>query len=261
MPRNSLTTEVIEDEIKSALGGSQIEIELGEDDFDKSLKDCIRVYNRNRPGFGRCGIAVTPQQKKYGPLNAWPVGVPPAQRTLPTTIQGIDRVQFVTNQAPVTDPFDTINNGIGRILSGQGTPFGEIDQQLGYIKMARWIASSDPEYQILWEGDQLFLYVDIARTPVLASITYKYHYTPDDDPNTGVGMIPDSDTDFIVGFILARAKQILGRARGKYGGVFTEEGGTIEVDAAPLIQEGKEEEGEWMEEIRKRRRPLPPVLG
>jgi hypothetical protein len=261
VPRNTLTTDVIEDEVKKALGGSQVEVELGEDDFDKCLKDCVRLYNRTRPGHGRIAIPVTPQQKKYGPLNSWPPGAPTTALTIPPTIQGIVRGQFVTNQAPVTDPFDTINNGIGRVLSGQGTPFGEIDQQLQYIKTARVVASSDPDWQQAWEGDQFWIYVDIARTPVLFAAEYTFHFTPDDDKLSGVSMIPDGDTDFLVGFVLARAKQILANVRGKFQGVVNEEGATDPIDFEELRQEGKDEEAEWTEELKKRRRPLIPVIG
>jgi len=173
----------------------------------------------------------------------------------------VTKVQFVTNQAPVTDPFDTINNGIGRILSGQGTPFGEIDQQLQYIKLAREVASTDPTFQQNWEGDELYLFIDIARVPVLCSIDYTFHYTGDDDATSGIGMIPDGDTDILLGFVTARAKQILAKIRGKFGGIATPDGGMDPIDSEDLKEEGKEEEAEWLEEIRKRRRPLLPVLG
>lgn len=255
MPRNSLTPAVIREEIEAALGKSGVEIELDDDDFEKCLKDVIRTYNRNRPGQGRFGLRVSPQQKKYGPLG------PSVLSTIPATIQGVRRVQFVTNQAPITDPFDTINNGIGRILSGSGTPFGEIDQQLAYIKMARVVAGSDPEYQQNWEGASLFLYIDVARTPLLCSVEYTYHYTADENAVTGVGMIPDGDTDFVVGFGLARAKQILGRIRGKHQGITNEEGSTDPIEYDAILSEGREEEREWLEEIKKRRRPLLPTLG
>jgi hypothetical protein len=255
MPRNSLTMAVIKEEVATALGGSRVEIELLDDDYQKCMRDMIRVLNRNRPGRGRAAIHVTPSQKKYGPLD------PKSTPAFPATIQGIVKCAFVTNQAPITDPFDTINNGIGRVLSGQGTPFGEIDQQLQYIKLARVVASSDPEWQQAWEGPSLFVYVDIARTPVLCSIEYTFHFTPDDDPINGVSMIPDGDTDMVVGFVAARAKQILGRQRMKHGGIVNPDGATDTVDGDALLSEGKDEEDKWTEEIRSRRRPLLPVIG
>lgn len=257
MPRNSLTPEIIEEEVRVALGASGVEVELAADDFEKSLKDMIRLYNRNRPGRARQNLYVSPSQKKYGPVGYSPDGT----KQLIPTIQGIVACNFVTNQAPVTDPFDTINNGIGRILSGSGTPFGEIDQQLQYIKQARVVAGSDPEWQQSWEGDRLYIYVDIARTPVLCGIEYTFHYAATVDPYIGIGMIPDGDTDFVVGFVCARAKQILARIRGKHGGILNPDGQADPVDWEGLLTEGKEEEKDWEEKIEKRRRPLLPVIG
>lgn len=257
MPRNDLTVDLLVEEVNSALGSSGVTVELDNDDYQKCLKDMIRVYNRNRPQRARQNLYVSPSQKKYGPLGT----DPSTQQIVIPTIQGVVAVSFVTNQAPVTDPFDTINNGIGRVLSGSGTPFGEIDQQLQYIKMARNVASSEPEYQTAWEGSQLFIYVDIARTPVLCSIEYTYHLTPDDDPNTGIGMMPDGDVDFMVGFVTARAKQILSTIRGKHGGILNPDGQTDPVDWEELRQQGVEEEEKFEEKIKERRRPLLPILG
>lgn len=255
MARNSLTRDVIKEEIQTALGSSLVEVELLDDDFDKCLRDMIRILNRVRPGCGRAAIHVTPAQKKYGPLN--PNFTPP----FPATIQGIKKAAFVTNQAPITDPFDTINNGLGRVLSGSGTQFGDIDQQLQYLKLARNVAGSEPEYQVSWEGSDLYVFIDIARTPVLCSLDYTYHFTLDEDPLTGLGMIPDGDSDFVVGFTAARAKQILARHRLKHGGIVNPDGATDTVDGEDILAEGKEEEDKWLEEIRSRRRPLLPVIG
>jgi hypothetical protein len=256
MPRNSLTVASIQEEVNASLGSSGVSVELESADYQKCLFDMIRVYNRNRPGRIRFMLPVTPQQKKYGPLGYDNFG-----NVIIPTIQGVVAVSFVTNQAPVTDPFDTINNGIGRVLSGSGTPFGEIDQQLQYIKMARNVAASEPEHQVDWEGDKLFIFIDIARTPVLCSLEVSFHYTPDDATYTGIGYIPDGDTDFIVGYVAARAKQILGRIRIKHGGVMNPDGQMDPIDGEALVTEGKTEEDEWLEKILSRRRPLLPILG
>ncbi len=176
------------------------------------------------------------------------------------TIQGIVHVDFITNRAVVTDPFDFTNQGLRQVLSGTGGPFGEVEQQLDYLKTAKRIASAEPEWKQIWESNQLFLYLDITRQPTLASMTYTWHVTPNDDPATGVGLIPDGDTDWIHDYILAMSKTIVGRKRGKFGGIANPEGADDATDSEGLISEGREDMERLQEEILKRRRPLLPVI-
>jgi hypothetical protein len=73
--------------------------------------------------------------------------------------------------------------------------------------------------------------------------------------------IPDTDVDWVLNYATARCKRILARVLGKFKGVPNLEGGVDELDAEELREEAKEEEAALIEEIRNRRRPLPPVVG
>jgi hypothetical protein len=72
--------------------------------------------------------------------------------------------------------------------------------------------------------------------------------------------IPNGDVGWIMEYILVRAKQVLGRVRGKFHGIPNSEGATDDTDYSELLSEGIERQRELEEELRKRRRPLEPVI-
>lgn len=98
-------------------------------------------------------------------------------------------------------------------------------------------------------------------TQFLCCYEYLWHVTPDENAVTGLGWIPDSDTDWIFDYTMARAKMILARKIGKFGGVPTPEGGTEATDAEQLRSEAREDLTRLIDDIKKRRRPLPPAIG
>lgn len=250
MPNTVLTIANVKSETAIALGGEGVDIELVEVDYEKCLKDALRVYNRNRPMQGNAAITITAAQRKYGPLN-----------TIHPGLQGILTCEFITGGTGSLNVFDQLGNNLSQSLAAaNGLPFGEIDQQLQYVEMSRRIVSSEPEWRAGWEGANYYLYIDSVQPGLLCSYLYSFHATPDDNANTGMQLLPDGDTDWIMAFTLARAKQILARKRGKFQGIMNPDGGTDAVDWSELRDEGREDEGKLIEEIQARRRPLPPVI-
>lgn len=251
MPNTVLTLELIPPHIQTMLGSSGVNLEVDAKDIKECLVKTIALYNRCRPQRDTQRLQVCQTQKRYGPLDVTYPG-----------LQGVVAVQFVSSAiSDRVDPFDTLNNSINRSLAGaDGTPFGEIDQQLEYMEMGRRVASAENEWKGQWERDKhYYLYVDI-RAQYFCSITYTWHVTPDDADTTGMSFIPDGDTDWILNHVLALTKQILSRIRGKFGGIPNSDGGTDSVDYEMLADEGKQEAADLKVEIEARRRPLVPEI-
>lgn len=247
MPNADLTLENIKLETETSLGVSGVDVELSDADILKCLKDALRIYNRNRPDRIKRALSVTTSQKKYR-----------IDDLIPNLIGVVD-VDFIRQRNVFGDPFDPFfNDRTG--LTVTGDTYGEFDQKLHYIEQARRVGSNEPEWHPQWEdvsGErQFFLYID-APIPVDTHFTATARFTPDDD---SMQRIPEGDVDWILGFTLARAKKILSKIRGKFKGITGPEGATTEIDYDDLKEEGTTEETELMEEIRKRRRPLLPVL-
>jgi hypothetical protein len=80
------------------------------------------------------------------------------------------------------------------------------------------------------------------------------------DPQIGLGTIPEGDVDWMQDFAVARAKQILTRIRGKFSGIEGPDGSMNEIDFQALAEEGRTDEKDLMDELKRRRRPLAPVI-
>lgn len=247
-----LTHKNIKEEIETSLGVSGVEVELEDSDVTKVIRDTLRRYNRTRPGRGHAAIPVVQSQKRYV-IDKEGSG-----------IRGIVKLDFVEKTNFTGDPFDPFYyNRMG--LTPQGDTFAEYDQKRQYIEQARRIGGSEPDWQQRVEKNEdtgkqeLVLYVDV-DSPYFCSITYTYHYTPDQNEHTGMQRIPDGDTDWIVEYATALAKMIVARKRGKYRGVILPGGTTADTDATDLLQEGRDEKRELEEQLARRRRPLLPEI-
>ncbi len=96
----------------------------------------------------------------------------------------------------------------------------------------------------------------------LCSYEYTWGVTPDDDAATGLPWIPEGDVDWIINYTCAHVKTILARiAGGKFAGIPSPDGGTLQTDSDNLRQEGRDDLKELADEIKRRRRPLPPEIG
>ena len=250
MPNTVLTLENIKEEVEISLGGTDIEVELQEKDYEKVIKDAVRLYNRHRPRRGNAALAVTTAQKKYGPL-AHP------------GLHGIMSVNFVENRTRSgVDAFDSLGRTMTQgLTTAGGDTFGSVEQQLVHIEQGRNITSSETEWKGAWEGLDYYLYVDISQSNLLCSYEYTWHVTPNDSVTTGMKFIDDADVEWVLDYVKARAKEIVALKRRKFGGVTNPEGSQDPIDASEMMQEAREDLERLKIEIESRRRPLPPVLG
>lgn len=251
MPNTRLTVANIRQEVSTLLGGQSINIELGEADINKCILDAIQLYNRNVPRRNEAALSVSASQSKY-------------LITQPNLI-GVVQVKFVGSgiqfgaSTEFGPPFSNVSpTGLGIA----GATFGEVNLAVGYAKEAAQIASAEPEWQGYWEGSNYYLYIYVPTVqPINCSYTFDWGVTSDNDATTGMQNIPDSDVDWVLDYAAARAKRILARILGKFGGIPNVSGGEDPTDADALREEAKEDETRLKEEIERRRRPLPPVVG
>ena len=89
---------------------------------------------------------------------------------------------------------------------------------------------------------------------------YAFHYTPNDDPKTGLCWIPNSMHSWIEMYVLAGAKVILGgRIRDKFKGIPSPEGNDLQIDGEQMLREGREDLQMLREDIDGMQRQLPPI--
>ena len=254
MPNTTLTVSDIRTYVETRLGKSQVCVELDPADLDQCIADAIRQLTRNRPYTGNAKLTVVKGQnvKRIDDLHPGFLGVISCDHVDPRRLHTSD-----------VDPFEY---GWRQFGASGGLSPTDYAQQQQYREQSRDIMSSEFEWHGTWEQDgtgaEIFrMYVDAPWTPMLVSYKYTRKYTPDSNAFTGMQTIPEEDVDFVQNYATARAKQILGRARGKYHGILGPTGDMSEVDWSELLEEGRTEEEAQIIELRSRRRPLPPVLG
>ena len=245
---NTMTLADVRAEINTRLGYSGVAVELCDADYTSVLTNAIRQINRNVPMRGRSALVVSESVKKYRIDDKHP------------GLRGVTSVQFVDNRllAHSIDPFDPWYND--RFFGVGGDTIGEYVQTLQYMEMSREVTGADPDWTPGWEGREFYLYIDIHR-PMNCMYIYTWGVTPDDDPDTGIQLLPEGVIDWVLDYATASAKIILARIRDKFRGVPQPDGNVLETDASTILEEGREDQTRLMEDIKKRRRPLPPVLG
>lgn len=261
MPNTVLTTlDAVKEEVETRLGGQRIEVELDNKDVKSSLDHALREYARHVPGWGWSQLAAIPAQKRY------------RVDTVVAGFKGVVNVQFITRRTEPSaiDPFDPYDTILGGLLVGDET-FGDIDQRLMYLEDAARIVSAEPEWRGQWERvetapasgiwqDEYALYVDVVRSETLTAFRFTYGYSSDPAAQNAMSTIPDGDVDWLLNWTVARAKRILAKIRGKFGGIPNPEGGQDDIDATGLQQEAEAEELALTDEIKLRRPPLAPVI-
>ena len=245
----TLTQTQIREETLSRLGGSRVEIELDQKDLDLAVKEAVRVYSRHQPGTRWSSLNAAPAQKRY----VLDVAEHPG-------IVGVLDVQFVTRRVDpsAVDVFDPYDNVVGGLLVGNES-FGDITQRRIYMEDATRVVSAESEWRYTQEGSDHVLYVDVIRTPTLTSYVWAWHYTPDDDADTGMLKIPNADVDWILDYVEARSMLTLGRVRRKFGGIPNAEGGVDEIDGQTFVDEANTKLEQLREQIEQRRFIVPPV--
>lgn len=254
VPNTELTLALIEEEVKYRLGFSTVCVEVTSTDFAKAIAEAVRLWNRYKGIRVWQKVTVSYTTKKIA------ISVPSQ------LLDGIVDVQFVRYNRELTpDPFDPlIDRGHTETLTLGGDTYGSLMQRIQYAEMARNVISAEPEWHAQWEMDGVYyLYVDITQTSDIywCSVELKLKVTPDDDATTGMQWIDDNDSDWIMDYVEARISVIVGRVRRKHGGIPSPDGGTDSMDGDTLVSEGTEALRTLKEELQKRRRPLPPVIG
>lgn len=251
MPNSVLTPTEIREEIFSRLGDSQLDIELSQSDLDKATREAVRLYSRHAPMNRWSTLAATPSQRRYV--------LDPAQHP---GLTGVLDVQFLTRRTEpgAIDIFDPHETVAGNLMAGNET-YGDIAQRESFHEDAARIVSADPEWRGEWEGGSYVLYVAIVRQPIQVSYMWQAAYTPDADAETGMQLIPEHNTDWVLDYIEARCMVTLGRVRRKFGGIPNPEGSSDETDGSAFADEGAQKIEALTEELKRRRPPLPPITG
>lgn len=255
MPNDALSTEQLIEEIPLLLGGSTVEIELTEKDIRLAALRALRMWNRYLPRQGKAALAVVTSQKKYRIDDLHP------------GLLGVVDVDFLSSLTPPTviDPFDPMQTSIG--LGYGDETYGDVMQRRVFAEDASRIVSSEPEWHGQWETVavgpanelQYFLYIDVVLTSSSCGYTYNVKYQDTDDPGLGRLAIPEGEVQLFTDLVLAYAKQVLARSRGKHQGIVGPEGQTDPMDSSDDRQEAIADLERIEAELKMRRRPGLPL--
>lgn len=236
MPNTELTIPAIQSEVRSRLGGSMVDLEFTDADITTAINNTVRTYNRYRERHVTEALAVSSSVKKY--LIDKP------------NIQGVIDVAFVSPTTPsVSTPIDPFTQGTFNSML-QGGSVAEYQQTMRFVRQARKVVGTDPEWTGQFEADgKYYLYVNISR-PYLCSYTYVWHINSDGVPlqNSTVGYgdyglkhVDASDVKWFMDYTTAQMKCILGRVLRKFGGVPNSNDGQDPTDGGDLVNEGTAE--------------------
>jgi hypothetical protein len=261
VPDYTLSADNIMEEVKDALGDGGVDVEILDNHVRKAMRDTIRVYNHHKPMVGYVALTVSTEVKRHDITSIHP------RLTGIIDVTFINPEQIGVGQTGSMDPWSLQRE----VTQTGGGTFGQIYVDLAYIEEARRVMSSEPEWKYVQDGDTHYLYVSIS-VGMLCAIEFTWDmeavFAPGEDDTAsdaewayGLKNVPRTDEDWFMGHILARCKQTLGRILRKHGGTASSEGGADPTDGEALVQEGKDEEAALVLEIKKRRRPLPPVTG
>jgi len=259
MPNALLTSlATARGEVEVRLGSSALDVELASTDVDQAIKEAVRTYNGYRPGVMRKKLNFASGKRRYE------INEP--------GIMGISDVQFILTRPHRTvegrDPFylDYSRYGGG----AQTAMWGEWEYLAHHYEQSRVVSSSDSEWFWQWEyvddgqggkHDVPVLYIDAPLNPDLVGYEFTYGYDTDTSTDAGMNRIKEQDAQDVLDFAVARAKQTLGRIRGKFTGITGPTGQVEQVDYQELLREGQEDEQRIRERWETKRRPLPPVIG
>ena len=253
MPNSTLTRNYVREYVRTVLGAPVVEVELLDQHVQAAIDAALRVYNQTLPQRAHAALVVTPGQKKY-PISH-------------TNLRGVLSVDFVERgmlpEAGMRDPF--LYSRMYSSLTGHAT-FGAIHQQAHYIDDARKLIGADPSWHGQWEGATYYLYIYVGRE---YDCSYEYTwgispiFIPDDgttpDP-FGLAAIPDGHVQWFLDYTGTHCRAMLGRILRKHG-IPSSEGGSENTDGETLVTEAREDLQKLEEALKRKRRPLMPVVG
>lgn len=267
----TLTIKSLRDFARNSLGEGFVEVELTDTHIDTAISRAVNMLNAYVP---RRVFGLLPNQNGgrylFTDTANPPVGVvyiPGLQDIL--DVVGVRASLFSTpdNRVDLMDPLLYVA-GLGGGSTGRLNVVG-FRQTTEYIDTIRDQFGSGLTWQSNgWLYDQTLdrrvyeIYVDIRST---TRMTFGYEaniaITADDDIRTGVWSIPLGMKDWTERYVLAGAKQILARVRGKFQGIPSPDGIDMTLDQNELAADGKEEMALLDAEIRAYRKHLPIIIG
>jgi len=255
MPNDALKPANLLDEVKALLGGSSVNVELTENDIKVAIRKALRVYNHWRPGQGGpvAVNGVSSSVKRY--------------RITHPYLAGVTRVEFVKSRSTGSsaDPFydESSNNAGGVLIGSDGFTAGQLAQRYSYREDAARVMGAEPDWKYIPVSDGIGdIYIDIpAGVPYSVCYYFTYYFSEKfDEAVVGLKNIPIGDTDWFTSYVAAIAKQIVGQARSKFGGIPDSGGSSTEVAGTSLVEDGKAEIETLTEQIKRRRRPMAPEV-
>lgn len=264
---SKVTVSELRQYVRTQLGGSELDIELSDGDIDACMGDALREFHRVHPMIGANVLSsVSADQKQIiqggrGRVTRFWINHKGIADVF--DVHFLRKLQF-TDFIGIENPFylDAVTRAF------QGGTSGDYLSDLSYLKQAKKIFSSLPEWRADWIYDtdekrqRLSLFIDVSSLGVsfeYYDICYFFFYALEasDSPENGIGTINTEYEQWFRDYTVARAMQILGRKLRKYQGIPSPFGGSIMMDGEALRSEGKEEELRLRDDARQFRRPLP----
>jgi len=234
-----------------------VEVELSASDVLEAISNTCAAYSRFRPrrGYGVLTNA-SPTTSRYSLTSV-----------VPNIVEVVD-VNFISafpSMAP--DPFDYQINGVLGLANYDTTGTSDLMRYLMAFKDGEIIFSTRPSYRTALEynaslgRDELIMYCKLPMgTRYYVGYAFTWAITPDDTA-TGLSRLPPNEDDWFLNYTVATCKEMLGRIRGKFGGITNDSDGTSDVDGRQLLQEGMDEREKLTAALMRRRAPALPVIG
>lgn len=222
------------------LGAPVVEVELTSEQISIIVDQALNIYGTYKPIEKIGTISVLSGQQKYLlAANVYGRGVInvmcPDLMKQPISLEQFDIFRYYT-QMPTMSP-------------------GDFYAERLYYKEVLRAAGSD----FSWFTEDLNdgtgnLYISPTPDGTYSSVAYIYVIDPT------LAEVPPADDDFMMDYVLAMCKQVLGNIRSKYSGIQASEG-SIEMDGSTLRQEGAEERKTMEEYLADRGQIIPPIRG
>jgi len=248
----ALTREVLFESIKSTLGGSDVDVELGDRDLERGSNAASQLLARFFPQRGHHVIGVASTVSKYLIDVANIVGV-------------LDVVPFET--AGRLEHFPYATSYIDRTL------------EQGHMEDRSQVFQDFPEWHWQFEAEEVeispsetevqnraYLYINLSestftdvflRRPTHVDVLFAWYIEPSDDKYVGLPRLPFDQEEWFVDYATARCREILGDKRNKFGGIPGPDGQTFQIDGDGQIQRARDDMRRLREDLQARARQLP----
>lgn len=256
-PNGFLTLAYAYDFAQTKLAREHVKVEIGAAAYRIACAEpALREYNAKRPYVGRAVVPeATAGAAKYGPID-----------TRHPCFVGVADCRGVEQREPVVTPSNPFDPFYQYRVPGQRA--GELILQAFDNRSLAEVSNDDFQWTAAWEPDNHFYLYLRVPTGWPLDVGYEWHgkylwEAPAPLPTVGVLLatqVPEEDVQWILDYSVALAKEVVARARGKFGGV-PEPEGTSETDATVLLEESRTTLELLTAQMARRRRPLSPLVG